>query len=69
MIIIEDRMELALHIIELKKAQMIKENNEKSFNSYKKKIEKIMKEKEKVYQNDKETIDMVLNTYLQDVSE
>lgn len=67
MITIEDRMELALHVIELKKAQMIKENTEKTFYNYKKKIKKLMEEKEKVYQNDKDTIEKVLTEYLQDV--
>ena len=64
----DDKMELALHVIELKKVQLINSNN-KNFKNYKIEIDELMKEKEKVYQNDEKTINKVLTEYLNDVKE
>ena len=64
----DDKMELALHVIELKKAQLIK-SNDRNFKDYKNEIDELMKEKEKVYQNDEEIINKVLTEYLKDVRE
>lgn len=68
MIIIEkDKIELALYIIELKKAQMIKNNNETSYKDFKDKIEILAEEKKEIYKQNEEVINKVLTQYLEEV--
>lgn len=68
MIIIEkDRIELALYIIELKKAQMIKNNTEKSYKNLKEKMDVLVEEKKEVYRENEKIINKVLTEYLEEV--
>lgn len=68
MIIIEkEKIELALYVIELKKAQITKHNNEKSYKKFKEKIEMLSKEKEEIYKQNEDIINKVLTEYLKDV--
>lgn len=70
MIVIEkNEIELALHVIELKKAQMIKNNTEKSYKDFKSKMEILIKEKQEVYKQNEEVIKKVLTEYLEDVKQ
>lgn len=66
-IIEEDRIELALHVIELKKAQMIKNNSKKSYKDLKAEIDILIKEKQEVYKQNEEVINKVLAKYLEEV--
>lgn len=63
----EEKVELALHIIELKKAKMIKENNEKTYEDFKRKIEMLTKEKQEIYKENQEVIHKVLTQYLEEI--
>lgn len=68
MIVIErDRLELALYVIELKKAQMIKNNTEKSYKDFKEKMDILLEEKKEIYKENEEVINKVLTEYLNEV--
>lgn len=60
-------MELALHVIELKKAQIIKNNRKKSYKDLKTEIEILIKEKQEIYKQNEEVINKVLDKYLEEV--
>lgn len=68
MIIIE-RIELAVNIINLKIAKEIKENKEKEYNKFKEKIISLENEREQIYLENEEIIDKVLTKYLEEVKE
>lgn len=63
----KEKIEKAIYIIQLKIAKEIKENRTSQYEEFKSKIEILQKEKEKVYKGDIETIDKVLNEYLDEV--
>ena len=65
----KEKIELALYVIDLKKAELIKKNNEKSFESYKEKISMLTKEKEQIYKQNEEVIEKVLSKYLKEVND
>lgn len=66
---IEDKqIELALYVIELKKAQLIKENKEKNFKNYKDKVSLLNNEKKEIYKGNEEIINKVLTLYLKEVT-
>ena len=68
MITIEkEKIELALHVIDLKKAQMIKNNKEKTYADYKNKMDILFKEKQEIYKLNEEVIKKVLTEYLDEV--
>ena len=70
MIIIEkEKVELALYVIELKKAQLIKNNTETSYNDFKDKVQILNKEKTEIYNGNEEVIKKVLTEYLSEVKE
>ena len=62
------QIELALYIIELKKAKLIKENKEKSFEKFKDKVSLLDKEKKEIYKGNEEITNKVLTEYLKDVT-
>ena len=68
MIIIE-KIELAVNIINLKIAKEIKENKEKEYSKFKEKIISLENEREQIYLENKEIIDKVLTKYLEEVKE
>lgn len=63
----KEKIELALHVIDLKKAQMIKDNKEKTYADYKIKMDILLKEKQEIYKLNEEVINKVLTEYLDEV--
>ena len=68
MIIIE-RIELAVNIINLKIAKEIKENKEKEYSKFKEKIINLEEERNQIYLENEEIINKVLTKYLEEVKE
>ncbi len=68
MIIIE-KIELAVNIINLKIAKEIKENKEKEYSKFKEKIISLENEREQIYLENEEIINKVLTKYLEEVKE
>lgn len=64
----EKQIELALYVIELKKAQLIKENKEKNFKNYTDKVSLLNNEKKEIYKGNEEIINKVLTLYLKEVT-
>ena len=62
MIIIE-KIELAVNIINLKIAKEIKENKEKEYSKFKEKIISLENEREQIYLENEEIINKVLTKY------
>ena len=68
MIKIEDnKFDLALYVINLKIADTIKNNKEKEYNKFKTELTKLIDEKRRIYKNDKEIINKILNVYLEEI--
>lgn len=63
----ENKVELALYVINLKIANEIKNNTEENYEKFKNKINILNKEKEEIYKNNEEIIGKVLNTYLEEI--
>ena len=69
-IIEENRIELALYVIELKKAKMIKNKNSKLlYSDFKEKMDILTKEKQEIYNQNEDVINKVLTEYLEEVKE
>ncbi|CCZ18403.1 MAG: hypothetical protein Q4C11_05905 [Clostridium sp.] len=67
MIKIEEKIDLAMYVINLKIAKAIKENEEKDYEAFKTKIEKLTDEKREIYKGNQEIINKVLNVYLEEI--
>lgn len=67
MIKIEEKIDLAIYVINLKIAKAIKENEEKDYEAFKTKIEKLTDEKREIYKGNQEIINKVLNVYLEEI--
>lgn len=65
----EIKVEVALEIIELKIVHLIKNNKEKNIDDFKLKLNKLVEEREKIYELDKETIDKVYDVYIKEIKE
>ena len=63
----DNDIQKAIYIMQLKIAKEIRENKIKDYELFKNKITKLQEEKDKIYQNDKETINKVLTEYINDV--
>lgn len=63
----ENKIDLALYVLNLKIADTIKNNKETDYKKFQEKIDKLNEEKNKIYNNDKETIEKVLKIYLEEV--
>ena len=63
----ELKVEVALEIIQLKIVHFIKNNKEKDVNKFREQLSILTKERDKIYENDKETIDKVYNVYLEEI--
>ena len=61
-----NRIELALYIINLKIAEFTKTNTEKDYNQFKEKIELLLEEKNEIYNNNEDIIEKVLTVYLEE---
>lgn len=62
-----DKNELAKYIMDLKIAKEIKENSEKNFEAFMKKIKHLKEERSQIYINNEEVINKILNVYLEEV--
>ena len=67
MIKIEEKIDLAMYVINLKIAKAIKENEEKDYEAFKTKIEKLTDEKREINKGNQEIINKVLNVYLEEI--
>ena len=63
----ELKVEVALEIIQLKIVHFIKNNKEKDVNKFREQLDILTRERDKIYENDKETIDKVYNVYLEEI--
>lgn len=64
-----NRKELALYIINLKIADSIKNNTEKDFEKFNKKIQELNNEKFEIYNDNEDTIEKVLTIYLEEMKQ
>ena len=62
MIKIEEKIDLAMYVINLKIAKAIKD-----YEAFKTKIEKLTDEKREIYKGNQEIINKVLNVYLEEI--
>ena len=63
----ELKVEVALEIIQLKIVHFIKNNKEKDVNKFREQLNILTRERDKIYENDNETIDKVYNVYLEEI--
>ena len=56
-----------MYVINLKIEKAIKENEEKDYEAFKTKIEKLTDEKREIYKGNQEIINKVLNVYLEEI--
>lgn len=63
----QDKIELAKYVIDLKIAKEIKENKEKKFGAFSEKIIKLKNERSEIYKENKEIINKILTEYLNEV--
>ncbi len=61
------KMDLAIYVIDLKIANIMRDNKLKTYDELKEKITKLKKEKEEIYKNNEEVIEKLLNKYILDV--
>ncbi len=62
----DNRVELALYVINLKIADSIKTNKETDFDKFKAKMDILYDEKEQVYKHNEEVIEKILTVYLEE---
>ena len=62
-----NKIDTALYVIDLKIAELIKNNTSKTYSELEKKIAELKAEKEEVYKNNEEIINKVLDKYLNEV--
>lgn len=62
-----DKIDLALEIINLKIAKEVKENTEKKYSEFAKKIKVLKDEKRAIYQNNEAIINRVIDVYGKEV--
>lgn len=62
-----DKIDLALEIINLKIAKEVKENTEKKYSEFTKKIKVLEDEKRAIYQNNEAIINRVIDVYGKEV--
>ena len=62
-----DKIDLALEIINLKIAKEVKENTEKKYSEFSKKIKVLEVEKRAIYQNNEAVINRVIDVYGKEV--
>ena len=62
-----NKIDTALYVIDLKIAELIKNNTSKTYSELEKTIAELKAEKEEVYKNNEEIINKVLDKYLNEV--
>ena len=68
-VIVIDRIELAINVINLKIAKEVKDNKEKEYSKFKEKITNLQDERDQIYLENEEVINKVLTQYLEEVKE
>lgn len=63
----ELKVEVALEVIQLKIVHLIKNNKDRNIEDFQEKLNKLIEERDKIYELDKETIDKVYNIYLNEI--
>lgn len=63
----ELKLEIAIDIMQRKIAHFIKNNKEKNLDVFKKQLQKLIEEEEKIYELDEETINKVYQVYLEEL--
>ena len=65
--IVINRVELAINVINLKIAKEVKDNKEKSYSKFKEKIITLQEEREQIYLGNEKIINKILTQYLEEV--
>lgn len=65
----EMKLELALEIMQLKIVHYIKNYKGKDVVEFEKKLKELAKERDKIYELDKDTIDKVFEVYLKEIKD
>lgn len=65
----EMKLELALEIMQLKIVHYIKNYKGKDVAEFEKKLKELAKERDKIYELDKDTIDKVFEVYLKEIKD
>lgn len=65
----ESKVELAIDIMQRKIAHFIRNNKETNLENFKEQLQQLIKEEEKVYELDEETIQKVYEIYLKEIKE
>lgn len=63
----ELKLEIAIDIMQRKIVHFIKNNKEKNLDVFKKQLQKLIEEEEKIYELDEETINKVYQVYLEEL--
>ena len=63
----KEKIDLALYIIELKEADMIKNSNNKTYDKFKEEMDVLTKERKEIYRNNTKVINKVLTEYIKEV--
>lgn len=63
----QDKIELAKYVMDLKIAKEIKENKEKDFEIFTQKITKLKNERNEIFKNNQEIINKILTQYVNEV--
>lgn len=63
----ELKLELAIDIMQRKIAQFIRNNKEKNLEIFKKQLQKLIEEENRIYELDEETINKVYQVYLKEL--
>jgi len=65
----ELKVELAIDIMQRKIAYFIRNNKEKNIEKFKEQLQNLIKEEDKIYELDEETIQKVFQVYLKEIKE
>lgn len=64
----KEKIDLALYIIELKEADLIKKSKNRTYDEFKQEIDILTKERKEIYRNNIEIINKVLTEYIKEVN-
>lgn len=67
--IVIDKIELAINVINLKIAKEVKYNKEKEYVKFKEKITNLQQERDQVYLENEQIINKILTEYLDEIKE
>ena len=67
--IVIDRIELAVNVINLKIAKEVKYNKEKEYVKFKEKITSLQEERDQIYLGNEQIINKILTEYLDEIKE